>query len=120
MEELKKCPFCGGNNVGVWHNTPISPIVADRYEVRCYDCHIGTPVLTNKKKAIEAWNTRKPMERIVERLEKHYKEAYRNAEKYKGKNAFGMYLAFKDAIKIVKEETDHEESDIISGTTSGS
>lgn len=57
MAELKPCPFCGGNNVGVWHEFWY---VAERddYAVQCYDCHFGLSIKHTEKEAIEAWNRR--------------------------------------------------------------
>lgn len=115
MENLKKCPFCGSD--AILETSKFGYRVSCKQRALCGATQVFSD---SEEEAIIAWNTRKPMERIAEWLEEHYKEAHRDAEKYKGKIAFGMYLAFKDAIKIVKEETDHEESDIISGTTSGS
>ena len=111
MSELKRCPFCGGDNVGVWHNRPVSPLIADSYEVRCYNCNFGLRPERLKEKAIEAWNTRKPMQNIMERLEEksdfHVKLANYEmnvgtiVEMEKHKMAIDVY---SKAIEIVKEE----------------
>lgn len=80
MSEIKllPCPFCGGE--AELNRT----IVKGRsmYSVSCkhkWDCTIGTTFLQEtKEEAIELWNTRKPMERIIDRLEeeKDYMEVY--------------------------------------------
>lgn len=72
--KLLPCPFCGKKPNICDNVNPKNPIINDktRYAVRCSD---GCFAITNKYKtqaeAIEAWNTRKPMERIVEQLEKN-------------------------------------------------
>ena len=74
-ERLKPCPFCGGE----------ARISADTEAVRdsegrlwaftvvCDKCCATSGLTYSPKKAIEAWNTRKPMERIVEKLEERQK-----------------------------------------------
>ena len=49
MEELKPCPFCGGEaeDFGV-----------DVFWVTCKNCHIGTESFDTLQEAIEAWNRR--------------------------------------------------------------
>ena len=57
-DKLKPCPFCGGE-VG-WKS---GRIVCDKCDLN-FKYHNSSFELTNK-----AWNTRKPMERIMEQLE---------------------------------------------------
>lgn len=83
--ELKPCPFCGGTKVKIDCKTIGS---RETYSVRCNKCHArgGTYGITIRKsqmsyeaivqcrdsakqKALEEWNTRKPMDEIVEQLE---------------------------------------------------
>ena len=84
-QKIKSCPFCGSHNIdysikttGRWER---------KYHVAmyCKDCNcygkriLITPLETSrydvernieyKQLAIDAWNTREPMERIIERLE---------------------------------------------------
>lgn len=99
MSELKRCPFCGGDNVGVWHNRPVSPLIADSYEVRCYNCNFGLRPERLKDKAVEAWNTRKPMQNIVERLEDATFPHNFGGE-------VQMMILKKKVIEIIKEEGD--------------
>ena len=67
-DNLKPCPFCGGNNVGVfnWEVT----FQGDYFKAYCEDCDFELKPQMTEEEAIKAWNTRKPMDRIVERLEK--------------------------------------------------
>ena len=61
MEQLKKCPFCGGeaeltrNEVFYWF--------------RCEKCDVDSGKGRTVDLAKERWNTRKPMENIIERIE---------------------------------------------------
>lgn len=99
-KQLAKCPFCGGDNVGLWNNRSASPLIQSTCEVHCYDCHFGLAPSKTKEEAIEAWNNRKPMDRIMERLEDNkiwselliYSLTHRERE------------IIKKAIEIVKEE----------------
>lgn len=110
-DKLLPCPFCGGNNVGVWRNRPISPLIADSYVVICYDCHFGMCPTSEKGKAIAAWNTRKSTEQIVERLEDYrddfmediYEELRDDSDNLRANR---IIERFDNAIEIVKEELD--------------
>lgn len=65
-ERLKPCPFCGGEgNVSLNTCYGFVPWCSNE------DCILNenTKGFSTKEEAIETWNTRKPMERIVERLE---------------------------------------------------
>lgn len=57
-ETLLNCPFCGGE--------------AKVYDgqVVCTNCWSGSACENTTEKAIEKWNTRKPIDKIVEELEK--------------------------------------------------
>ena len=73
MSEIKilHCPFCGGEAELIGHYIKAGPNNF-QYFVRCKKCKVRPqPLYTFKKKekAVEVWNTRKTMERIVERLE---------------------------------------------------
>ena len=84
-ETLLRCPFCGGE-------AKIDKTIANTVSVECTVCHASSRMILCtegdiEQKAIEAWNTRKPMERIVERLEEEYdqvdkfkKEAYEDKD----------------------------------------
>ena len=118
MSELKRCPFCGVDKLKIESKTKdisYRHVRQHTLSVRCNKCHarggtvsgeignysFGTPKsekLTTLKeleeKAIEAWNTRKPMQNIVERLEEYRDEA----------KQFGLSGMLTDIIEIVKEE----------------
>lgn len=111
MEQLKKCPFCGGE-------AKIDKTTSNAVEVACSECSASTPLfwafIGGKEKAIEAWNTRKPMERILEQLEELRMAEYDDSDeepKYEdGEDIFddgvssGKFIAYRNAIEIIKEE----------------
>ena len=88
MSELKRCPFCGGEaelacrDFGGWF-------------VRCKKCFCKTSIFFPERFATISWNTRTPMERIVERLEEPT-----NYTIVKGKH----FTTVERAIEIVKQE----------------
>lgn len=53
MEELKKCPFCGGEAKIYKLFDYIS-----KYRVECTYCDMYTSAYATKEEAIEAWNRR--------------------------------------------------------------
>ena len=64
-ERLKPCPFCGGEAICIERASNYPYI----YGVMCMDCHCRTSFGKDTDKVIKTWNTRKPMERIAEKLE---------------------------------------------------
>jgi hypothetical protein len=99
MEELKKCPFCGGEAT-TYKNK------AGFFGVMCKDtpfCCTMTGYNT-REKAIEAWNTRKPVERVIERLEAFKETHAKMWDVYDDEVSFGKMSAFHEAIEILKEE----------------
>ena len=120
MSELKRCPFCGGEAKQMFINDePYGEYVWDESVgdvgtwFKCYKCYTeffhAEPMDTPEKQA-EWWNTRTPMNRIVERLEEEFRlsdsEKHRCIKEnplqfdYAKGYAYGIY----NAIKIVKEE----------------
>ena len=90
MEQLKKCPFCGGEARMQKKFFNVESVALMRFQVACMECGANNDWYTDKGYAIKAWNTRKPMERIVERL-----KACQDRLKT---------MPVWEAIKIVKEE----------------
>lgn len=62
--KLKPCPFCGGE-AELWDNK----LTHRLYGVICKKCDCMTPCFESEVEAIEAWNRRKPIDKIVEQLE---------------------------------------------------
>lgn len=97
-DRLKPCPHCGAKleKIKGWYAHPTT------------DCFNATVAFrADSEESIEAWNTRKPMDRIVEQLEKWKQEADEqyedtDSELYKMASV-GKYHAYKQAIEIVKE-----------------
>lgn len=57
MEELKPCPFCGGE-AEIVDIDPTPHYVAETHWVACKECKASTNYSKNRDKAIEAWNRR--------------------------------------------------------------
>lgn len=98
MSEIKllPCPFCGGEAY-LYEDKK-----CDIYSVGCKNCCDIEPitrVCESKEEAIKLWNTRKPMQDIVERLEKLKENAWDEE-----------YQTMCDAIEIVKEVGGMNES----------
>lgn len=93
---LRKCPFCGGE-------AKIDKTITNTVSVECTVCHASSRIILCtegdiEQKAIKAWNTRKPMQNIVERLREKAKEPM---YQHHGDN---YYVGIYNAIEIVKEE----------------
>jgi Lar family restriction alleviation protein len=87
--KLLPCPFCGGEAI-LHHNG-----LTEKDHVTCLDCCCRTKDSITKEEAIKQWNTRKPMERIIERLKEKEKQRWLVLAERNG---------YERAIKIVKEE----------------
>lgn len=106
-ERLLPCPFCGGEaNCSDYYGEDC----IFEYLVICLDCGVSTQTFLTEEEAIEAWNTRKPMERIVERLEEKALEHENNGDRYKhggwhelANTQYEKSCTFDEAIEIVKK-----------------
>ena len=99
---LLNCPFCGGE-------AKIDKTITNTVSVECTVCHASSRIILCtegdiEQKAIKAWNTRKPMERIVERLGNKHNESTINYHNLKDASCLGERHAYRNAIEIVKEE----------------
>ena len=104
MSEIKllKCPFCGGE-------AKIDKTITNTVSVECTVCHASSRIILCtegdiEQKAIKVWNTRKPMENIVERLGNKHNESTINYHNLKDASCLGERHAYRNAIEIVKEE----------------
>jgi len=107
--KLKPCPFCGGEAEyckGDW--------IGKEYWVKCTKCSCKTSLSNNYKKPIEEWNTRKPIDRIVEQLENELELAEKQKEECTFKalpyydRTEGYIVAMSNAINIVKGDDENE------------
>ena len=101
MSELKRCPFCGGE---VWFKIAELDAFRNVYSFLCKDCDMEIIYpYSNEEEAINAWNTRKPIEKVLQRLEEERKEGieyYNNSnDDYFDGTADGVEIA----IDIIKE-----------------
>lgn len=72
--KLLNCPFCGGDAVTAeMYNTKLKKLFPI---VKCLDCECRTPMTETFEEAIKAWNTRKPMEGIIDYLEEFMEKQY--------------------------------------------
>ena len=92
MSELKCCPFCGGE---VEVKSRSSNFFDSVFEIVCRECGCRQAPSINKEAAINTWNTRKPMDNIVEKLEE---------EKSDCGERTGYFKGIEKAINIVKQE----------------
>ena len=99
QNKLLPCPFCGGEAVVLSYDNGFN----NWFQVVCKECNVSQTGSDNwtKNNAIEHWNTRKPMERIVEQLEE-IKGRY-------SKEEFGIRGIIQKAIEIVKGGVDNAE-----------
>ena len=93
MNKLLKCPFCGGEAViqGVRDRALCFAL--------CVDCRMRTPSFQDLETAIRAWNTRTPMDNIVEKLEREKSKSI-----YDSDGAISVKDAYAKSINIVKQE----------------
>lgn len=65
MNELKPCPFCGGEARLRAFRTYIQSKhrMGEKYYIECCECGLNAPNFINKEEAIEAWNRRVDDER---------------------------------------------------------
>ena len=99
MEEHKNCPCCDSEDISV--GSKCVSIGEDIY-IRCNTCGLKMQLCKEYgwKELLKRWNTRKPMQNIVERLEEL---AHDNPM------VTDNYILRREAIGIVKEEGDLNE-----------
>ena len=95
-DRLRECPFCGGE-VYVSREDCYGNI-DDNYLVHCDECGLQFGFINqfeSEEEAIKAWNTRKPMDRIVEQLEEEVKwaETHGTDKKFRHGRISGLLTA---------------------------
>lgn len=96
-DKLKPCPFCGGE--AVWWDTGDHKYP---YQIVCRSCFCETNETQTRSSAIEAWNTRKPMDRIVEQLEAKAEDCRKYWDEFGDEDEISIMIGYKRAIEIVK------------------
>lgn len=103
MSDLKCCPFCGGE--ATLKRDQKDDFV--EWSVGCYNrgcvCSAHTYCYDNKDDAIRDWNTRKPMDNIVENIEKHLEKDSHNEYSSYYRGNYQMISVY-DAIDTIKQE----------------
>lgn len=100
--KLKPCPFCGGEAVTENHHNRYT----DWWEVKCTDCSTAMNERYEYEfEAVEAWNTRKPMDSILEKIEE-----VRNAPDVKSPYNNGWETS-ADVIKHIIETAQNGEKE---------
>ncbi len=121
MSELKCCPICG-KEIDIetdlyiperdWKPTFYDPDSGgDPINIHC-ECGLEFSTGTyDWNEFIKAWNRRKPMSNIVEKLEereryleKAMKESHENGHRFSEEKAMNERVAIRYAINIVKQE----------------
>ena len=118
MNELKKCPFCGGEvclEIRSEYNTDFDywAIISTKEDDGCIcnNVFIESYYFDDeyekedaKQELIKAWNTRKPVKNVIDRLE-GYKETHAKIwDLYDDETSFGKMSAFHESIEMIKEE----------------
>lgn len=57
-KEMKLCPFCGSNSIGVFSRTGFIVPYNHGLVVYCQDCESNGPIAETRKEAWEKWNKR--------------------------------------------------------------
>ena len=100
-KRLLSCPFCGGEGEVHEYNSFWYKVGCNNQ--KCF-LYITAQVFNSKEEAIEAWNTRKPMQNIVERIEAECKEITKwDSDKHYIYKEGADWMGNK-SIEIVKEE----------------
>ncbi len=108
---LLPCPFCGGEAETGNPNQHDKLFVVGCNTPMCYgNINHFTLIFTDKESAITTWNTRKPIDRIVEEMEEEREISYADFEDYVAEKSPCLDAEYDDlfhrglerAIKIVK------------------
>ena len=89
-KRLLKCPFCGGEAELIKRKSNFPYI----HGVWCIGCKCRTSFEKSEEIAIEKWNNRKPVDDVLERLEKKIKPLHNP----------NWNAAIEESIQIIKGE----------------
>ena len=104
MSELKYCPFCGGEaEVAYSNDNHKQPYIRCKFGVtenpKCPASNMYQWQFHSLDEAIKAWNTRTPMDNIVEKLEELKKPPFIDTSYHTG-----FVCGVNYSINIVKQE----------------
>lgn len=97
--KLKPCPFCGEELVVLQGKNYYAHDLKKKQPIECY---VGALVFrVDDEESIRRWNTRKPVDNILEKLKVIQDELEEDI--INDQSTFGEYYATTRAVKIVKE-----------------
>lgn len=105
MSEIKKCPCC--NSEDITEGSVILSIGEDIY-IKCRTCGLKMQICSEYgwKELKKRWNTRKPIEKILKRLEDENMTAVDSSNIFCSELADGKVEGLERAIEIIKEEVE--------------
>lgn len=99
--KLLPCPCCGSDKVKIVGDTPY-------HWVFCKECDLESGQSVTIEGATKKWNTRKPMEQILEKIATRRTQSFCDYEKeddvHKGLIYLTRAVAYDEAIEVVKEK----------------
>lgn len=99
QNKLLPCPFCNGEaRLNYFESKSQIPF----YQIVCGECGCKQVPSIHREAALNAWNTRKPMESIVEQLEKEIGKCFVGTWEDYDEYEDGRANGFERAIEIVK------------------
>lgn len=93
MEELKRCPLCNGKAILLDAKHHMENFI-NKPTIVCQECYLSLEDI-NKLRLIKKWNTRKPIENALKRMERRLCPDWNRK----------WVSAMLTAIEILKEET---------------
>lgn len=107
--KLKPCPFCGGKaNKRIAFPLDADGLEVNMYIVGCNNCDVEFTCLWDEEIVVNAWNTRKPMDDIVERLE-YQKEKCEEDMEYWSEKSWKDSVAYTNWDLCNRKSNDLEE-----------
>lgn len=98
MSRLKPCPFCGEELEIIANGQYYSHKREENSEKQCFGAVWVFPI--DDEEMIRRWNTRKPIDKVVEQLESLIED--RKEDIINDEYTFGECSAYESAIRVVK------------------
>lgn len=96
------CPLCGGEAITESRFVSYEGVVTIRHDVICNGCGCKIENFQSKEQAINRWNRREPMDKIVEQLEENLQIVTGNYAIERSVYYCGKMDAYTRAIGIAK------------------